>query len=154
MQSVGHSPTWRFWGTIYARLYQAGIKFNITPRPFQSCESTLAKVYHIVNKHIRLGNAVVLKLDYCSLVSMSTIDFINPSLSHPSIGTILGRDVDGAYQFLGIQYATLQDRLAESQLKTEYKSPVDARNHGYDNDSFHMLAMSMMSSLKSSKNIF
>lgn len=63
---------------------------------------------------------------------MSTIYFTDPSLSHPSLGTVIGRDSDGAYQFLGVQYATLQHRLAESQLKTEYKSPVDARNHGYN----------------------
>lgn len=63
---------------------------------------------------------------------MSTIYFTDPSLSHPSLGTLIGRDTDGTYQFLGVQYATLQHRFAESQLKTEYKSPVDARNHGYD----------------------
>lgn len=62
---------------------------------------------------------------------MSTIYLTDPSLSHPSLGTLIGRDSDGAYQFLGIQYATLENRLAESQLKTNYKSPVDARNHGY-----------------------
>lgn len=62
---------------------------------------------------------------------MSTIYFTDPSLSHPSLGTIIGRDCDGAHQFLGIQYATLEHRFAESQLRTQYTSPVDARSHGY-----------------------
>lgn len=63
---------------------------------------------------------------------MSTIYFTDPSLSHKSLGTFIAHDADGAYQFLGVHYATLEHRLAESQLKTSYKSPVDARKHGYD----------------------
>ncbi|EHY61023.1 hypothetical protein ABEF95_010221 [Exophiala dermatitidis] len=52
-------------------------------------------------------------------------------LRHPSIGPIHGLDRgNGVHQFLGIQYATLQDRLAEAQLKTTYQTPVDAANYG------------------------
>ncbi|KAL2399166.1 hypothetical protein ABEF95_000334 [Exophiala dermatitidis] len=55
----------------------------------------------------------------------------NVALQHPSIGPIHGLDRgNGVHQFLGIQYATLQDRLAEAQLKTTYQTPVDATNYG------------------------
>jgi len=56
---------------------------------------------------------------------MSTI-----TIDHPSIGSIKGLDGDGVYQFHGIQYGTLKDRLAESQIKTTYESPLDATSHG------------------------
>jgi carboxylesterase type B len=52
------------------------------------------------------------------------------SIEHPSIGSIKGLDHDGVYQFHGIQYATLKDRLAESQVKTTYDTPLDATSHG------------------------
>lgn len=53
------------------------------------------------------------------------------TIEHPSIGSIKGLDGDGVVQFLGVQYATLKDRLAEAQVKTAYESPVDATVHGY-----------------------
>lgn len=58
---------------------------------------------------------------------MSTV-----KIQHPSIGDIEGLDGDGVYQFLGVQYATVKDRLAESQVKTAYEGPVDATRHGYE----------------------
>ncbi|OCT48318.1 putative carboxylesterase [Cladophialophora carrionii] len=56
---------------------------------------------------------------------MSTV-----TVEHPSIGSIRGLEGDGVYQFHGVQYATLKDRLAEAQVKTAYQSPVDATSHG------------------------
>ncbi|OAP54791.1 esterase/lipase [Fonsecaea erecta] len=56
---------------------------------------------------------------------MSTV-----TVEHPSIGSVKGREGDGVYQFLGVQYATLADRLAEAQVKSTYESPVDATSHG------------------------
>ncbi|OAL25855.1 hypothetical protein AYO20_10317 [Fonsecaea nubica] len=56
---------------------------------------------------------------------MSTV-----TVEHPSIGAVKGLDGDGVYQFFGVQYATLQDRLAEAQVKSRYESPVDATSHG------------------------
>ena len=56
---------------------------------------------------------------------MSTV-----TIEHPSIGTIKGLDGEGVCQYLGLQYATLKDKLAESQVKTAYDSPVDATSHG------------------------
>jgi carboxylesterase type B len=52
------------------------------------------------------------------------------TVTHPSMGQVKGLDNDGVYQFHGVQYATLKDRLAESQVKTTYESPVDATSHG------------------------
>ncbi|KIX03914.1 uncharacterized protein Z518_07467 [Rhinocladiella mackenziei CBS 650.93] len=52
------------------------------------------------------------------------------TLQHPSIGTILGNEGNGVYQFLGLQYAVLRDRLAESQVKSTYQTPVNATNYG------------------------
>ncbi|KIX96457.1 uncharacterized protein Z520_07723 [Fonsecaea multimorphosa CBS 102226] len=56
---------------------------------------------------------------------MSTV-----TVDHPSIGSVKGLEGDGVYQFLGVQYATLDDRLAEAQVKSTYESPVDATSHG------------------------
>ncbi|KAL1889728.1 hypothetical protein Sste5346_008714 [Sporothrix stenoceras] len=41
-------------------------------------------------------------------------------LHHPLLGTVRGRVGVGVVQFLGLQYATLKDRLAEPELKTTY----------------------------------
>ena len=59
---------------------------------------------------------------------MSTV-----TIQHPSIGEIVGREGDGVHQFLGVQYATLENRLAESKVKTAYGGggSVDATRHGY-----------------------
>ncbi|KAK5262757.1 hypothetical protein LTR40_014878, partial [Exophiala xenobiotica] len=58
---------------------------------------------------------------------MSTV-----TIQHPTIGEVVGREVDGVHQFLGVQYATLENRLAESKVKTAYPSggSVDATRHG------------------------
>lgn len=52
------------------------------------------------------------------------------TLNHPTIGQITGRDGDGVTQFLGVQYATLENRLAEARVKSSYSTPVDATAHG------------------------
>jgi carboxylesterase type B len=52
------------------------------------------------------------------------------TIDHPSIGTIKGLSGEGVYQFHGIQYANLKDRLAPAQVKTSYNSPLDATSHG------------------------
>jgi carboxylesterase type B len=53
------------------------------------------------------------------------------TLEHPSLGQVKGlRDADGVEQFLGIQYATLKDRLAEPVIRTDYTGGIDATQHG------------------------
>ena len=52
-------------------------------------------------------------------------------LQHPDLGTFHGQQGRGVQQFLGIQYATLKNRLAEPQLKAAYETPVDATSYGY-----------------------
>ena len=52
------------------------------------------------------------------------------SLEHEAIGSISGISRDKVKQFLGIQYATLKDRLASPVIKTEYSSPVQAIKFG------------------------
>ena len=54
-------------------------------------------------------------------------------LDHPSLGKVTGiQHQDGSVeQYLGIQFATLKDRLAEPVLRTEYAGAIDARRHGY-----------------------
>ena len=44
---------------------------------------------------------------------------------------MIGRDDhNGVLQLLGLQYATLKNRLAESELKKRYHSPIDATKYG------------------------
>ncbi|KAI1612776.1 esterase/lipase [Exophiala viscosa] len=52
------------------------------------------------------------------------------TLKHPEIGEIKGKVGDGVHQFLGVQYATIENRFAESKVKSSYSSPVDATSHG------------------------
>ncbi|KAK4948643.1 hypothetical protein LTR10_012647 [Elasticomyces elasticus] len=52
------------------------------------------------------------------------------TLKHPEIGEIKGQVGDGVHQFLGVQYGTIEDRFAESKVKSSYSSPVDATSHG------------------------
>jgi len=40
------------------------------------------------------------------------------TLTHPELGNIIGNDGLTVSRFLGIQYATLENRLANAQLKT------------------------------------
>ncbi len=71
--------------------------------------------------------------------NMSTV-----TVQHPSIGDVVGRDGDGVYQFLGVQYATIKDRLAESQVKTKYEGSVDATRHGYGVRRSHQASSRLM----------
>ncbi|KIW10037.1 hypothetical protein PV08_11813 [Exophiala spinifera] len=52
------------------------------------------------------------------------------TLNHPTLGEITGRDGDGVTQFLGVQYATLENRFAEAQVKSSYSTPLNATAHG------------------------
>ncbi|KAF1996665.1 alpha/beta-hydrolase [Amniculicola lignicola CBS 123094] len=49
---------------------------------------------------------------------------------HPEIGQLKGNIVDGAVQFLGLKYASLQNRLAPSELVTSYRPSTDASKFG------------------------
>jgi hypothetical protein len=52
-------------------------------------------------------------------------------LDHPEIGEIQGKAGDGVTQFLGIQYATLRDRLAKAELVESYgRRGIDASKLG------------------------
>ncbi|CAK7222510.1 hypothetical protein SEUCBS140593_004923 [Sporothrix eucalyptigena] len=52
------------------------------------------------------------------------------TLHHPLLGTVRGRVGVGVVQFLGLQYATLKDRLADPELKTTYGGETDATRLG------------------------
>lgn len=54
------------------------------------------------------------------------------TIQHPSIGTVVGKAEDGTVQFLGVKYASLNDRFAEPQLLSHYHGDkVDATKIGY-----------------------
>ena len=52
------------------------------------------------------------------------------TLHHPDLGSITGVQGDEVHQFFGIQFATLKDRLATPELKTNYQSPIDGSKFG------------------------
>ena len=53
------------------------------------------------------------------------------TLEHTDLGVLKGLGVDGTVQFRGLQYATLQNRLAIPELVTSYgSSPRDATRYG------------------------
>ncbi|KAJ5643447.1 uncharacterized protein N7484_005954 [Penicillium longicatenatum] len=51
-------------------------------------------------------------------------------LKSSKLGEIHGREVDGVSQYLGIQYATLKNRLADAELIEERTGVLDATNDG------------------------
>jgi carboxylesterase type B len=54
-------------------------------------------------------------------------------LEHPSVGQIHGVQPQGqahVEQYLGIQYATLENRFARGKLVETYKSPIQATRPG------------------------
>lgn len=54
-------------------------------------------------------------------------------LEHPSVGQIHGVQPQGqahVEQYLGIQYATLENRFARGKLVETYKSPIHATKTG------------------------
>ena len=54
------------------------------------------------------------------------------SLNHPDLGQIDGVSVDGTVQFLGLKYASIEDRFAPPKLVTKLgSSPIDATKYGY-----------------------
>ncbi|KAI4685004.1 uncharacterized protein J4E88_004447 [Alternaria novae-zelandiae] len=56
---------------------------------------------------------------------------MSETLKHQHLGEIEGKPVDGAVQFLGLQYASLKDRLAAPQLVDSYGSgTTDATKFG------------------------
>ncbi|PVI02247.1 carboxylesteras-like protein [Periconia macrospinosa] len=54
------------------------------------------------------------------------------TFKHPDLGEVKAKPVDGALQFLGLKYASLQDRFAAPQLYTNYNSStsIDATKFG------------------------
>ncbi|KAI1609116.1 putative carboxylesterase [Exophiala viscosa] len=53
------------------------------------------------------------------------------SLDHPDLGTVIGNDGPKVSRFFGVQYATLENRLANAQLKTySGHGDVIAEKHG------------------------
>jgi hypothetical protein len=53
-------------------------------------------------------------------------------LQHTKLGELKGNLIDGTAQFLGLQYATLEDRFATAKLINNYGlKPKDATNYGY-----------------------
>ncbi|KAF1949059.1 alpha/beta-hydrolase [Byssothecium circinans] len=53
------------------------------------------------------------------------------NLKHPSLGEVKGKVVDGAVHFLGLKYASLENRFSAPQLHTsEGSSVIDASKYG------------------------
>ncbi|KAL1887618.1 hypothetical protein Sste5346_010119 [Sporothrix stenoceras] len=52
------------------------------------------------------------------------------SLAHPVIGQVVGKESGHITQFLGIKYASLQDRFAEPQLVSYSGKDLDATKYG------------------------
>lgn len=53
------------------------------------------------------------------------------SFTHPSIGKIKGKPREDVTQFLGLQYATLEDRFAQPVLKQyDGKARIDGTKIG------------------------
>jgi carboxylesterase type B len=54
------------------------------------------------------------------------------TLQHPTLGEITGTVKDGVVQFLGIKYATLENRLAVPVplFKNDGRGPIDATKFG------------------------
>jgi carboxylesterase type B len=54
------------------------------------------------------------------------------SIQHPNLGELKGNVTDGTAQFLGVKYATLQNRLATAVLVNTYgPGPTNTTNYGY-----------------------
>lgn len=54
------------------------------------------------------------------------------TFKHADLGELKGNVVDGTAQFLGLKYASLENRFAAPQLVTTYGSgAVDASKYGY-----------------------
>jgi hypothetical protein len=51
-------------------------------------------------------------------------------IKHADLGEVKGNVVDGIAQFLGLQYASLENRFAPSAPKTEYVTSIDATKYG------------------------
>jgi len=53
------------------------------------------------------------------------------TLSHPRIGLIRGiKKFPNVNQYLGVQYATLEDRFARGQIRQKYGEILDATKFG------------------------
>lgn len=53
------------------------------------------------------------------------------TIQHPDLGEVNGQTAEGVVQFLGLQYASLKDRFASPELRTDYTSKtVDATKFG------------------------
>lgn len=57
---------------------------------------------------------------------------VTATLNHPSIGNVVGNaDCEHVTRYLGLQYATLNDRFAPPQMKNyTLNDTIDATTHG------------------------
>lgn len=57
------------------------------------------------------------------------------TIEHPTLGRIRGKTNNGSVQFLGLKYATLENRLAEAKLyhSDARSGEVEATQYGYVN---------------------
>lgn len=64
----------------------------------------------------------------CSSCTLPKMAF---HLTHPKLGNVVGKDEHTLCRFLGIQYATLTNRLADAQLATSSsRGEIIAEKHG------------------------
>lgn len=53
------------------------------------------------------------------------------TLKHPDVGVVTGNVVNGTAQFLGLKYASLENRFAPPKVVTDYGSgEIDASKYG------------------------
>jgi hypothetical protein len=56
---------------------------------------------------------------------------MSTSLQHSKLGQLNGKVIEGTAQFLGLEYATLKNRLATAELLNKYEQgPIDATKYG------------------------
>jgi hypothetical protein len=61
----------------------------------------------------------------------STVQIMAEIFSHPILGKLVPKSLDGVNQFLGLKYASIKDRLAAPELYSPTSGEViDATQHG------------------------
>ena len=53
------------------------------------------------------------------------------TLSHPDLGKVQGKPGEGVIQYLGIKYASVENRLAPPELIQQYSGTIDGTKLGY-----------------------
>jgi hypothetical protein len=62
----------------------------------------------------------------------SNINTMPITIQHPGLGEVKGNAADGTAEFLGLQYATIRNRLATAEMISNKGTEcIDATSYGY-----------------------